>query len=134
MKKILLNITKMDTQYIDTNYVFDEFVKSDDEDYEIETNYDHGYPNKPLIPISVLKDLLDEYEGDIENGGITHIEIDHNEDHCEYEIGLFHLEIGTYVEPEPVDPIQEEINALEARIRELKNSRIVSGNDDDLPF
>lgn len=134
MEKILLNITKMDTQYIDTNYVFDEFVKSEDEDYEIETNYDHGYPNKPLIPISVLKDLLEEYAGDIENGGITHIEIDHNEDHCEYEIGLFHLEIGTYVEPEPKDPIQEEIELLERRIKSLKNKQLELGQDDDLPF
>jgi len=135
MKHILLNITKIETQHIDTNYEFDNFVKSELEDYEIDYNYVHGYPNSSLMNIKELRDLLLEFDDEIESGEITHIDIDYNEDHQEYEIGLFKLEVseGERELPE-VDPIQEEIDALEARIKELKNRRIAEYDDDDLPF
>ena len=135
MKTILLNITKMDTQHIDTNYEFDNFVRSEDEDYEIDYNYVHGYPNASLMNIKDLQILLQEFDEEIQRGEITHIDIDYNEDHQEYEICLFKLEVneGERELPE-VDPVQEEIDALEARIKELKNRRIIEYNDDDLPF
>jgi hypothetical protein len=125
----------MDTQYIDTNYEFDNFVKSEDEDYEIDYNYVHGYPNASLMNIKGFRDLLLEFNDEIESGEITHIDIDYNEDHQEYEISLFKIEVSEEDREIPeVDPFQEEIDALEARIRELKNRRIQEGNDDDLPF
>jgi len=135
METILINITKVETQYIQTNYVLDEFINNEDEDYEIDTNYIHGYPNSSLMPINELKELLQNFEEEIESGEITHIDIDYNEDHQEYEICLFKLEVSNEERETPkIDPIQEEIDALEARIRELKNRRIQEGMDDDLPF
>jgi hypothetical protein len=135
MKNILLNITKMDTQYIDTNYEFDNFVKSEDEDYEIDYNYVHGYPNASLMNIKGFRDLLLEFNDEIESGEITHIDIDYNEDHQEYEISLFKIEVSEEDREIPeVDPIQEEIDALEARIKKLKNQQIQLGDLDDLPF
>jgi hypothetical protein len=135
MKNILLNITKMDTQYIDTNYEFDNFVKSEDEDYEIDYNYVHGYPNASLMNIKGFRDLLLEFNDEIESGEITHIDIDYNEDHQEYEISLFKIEVSEEGREIPeVDPIQEEIDALEARIKKLKNQQIQLGDLDDLPF
>ena len=135
MKNILLNITKQHSQYIDTNYEFDNFVRSEDEDYEIDYNYVHGYPNASLMNVKELRDLLQEFTDEIESGEITHIDIDYNEDHQEYEIGLFKVEISEEEKELPeVDPIQEEIDALEARIKELKNRRISEYDEDDLPF
>lgn len=134
METILLNITKVETQYIDTNYALDEFVKSEDEDYEIDSNYVHGYPNASLMPIKDLQLLLQEYDNEIQRGDLTHIDIDYNEDHQEYEIGLFKLEISNEEREIPVvDPVQEEIDALEARIKELKNRR-EEDKYEDLPF
>jgi hypothetical protein len=133
MKKILIDITKVETQYIDTSYVLETFANSDEEDFEIEDNYIHGYPQNPLMSIKDLQLLLQEYDDEIQRGEITHIEISHHDDHNEYEIGLFHLVVGTIKEPEPVDPIQEEIDALESRIKELKNRR-EEDKYEDLPF
>jgi len=135
MKTILLNITKMDTQHIDTNYEFDNFVRSEDENYEIDYNYVHGYPNASLMNIKDFRVLLQEFDDEIQSGEITHIDIDYNEDYQEYEISLFKVEVneGERELPE-VDPIEEEIKALESRIRELKNKKIQYGDDDDLPF
>ena len=135
MKTILLNITKMDTQHIDTNYEFDNFVRSEDENYEIDYNYVHGYPNASLMNIKDFRVLLQEFDDEIQSGEITHIDIDYNEDHQEYEISLFKVEVneGERELPE-VDPIEEEIKALESRIRELKNKKIQYGDYDDLPF
>jgi hypothetical protein len=125
----------MDTQYIDTNYEFDNFVKSEDEDYEIDYNYVHGYPNASLMNIKGFRDLLLEFNDEIESGEITHIDIDYNEDHQEYEISLFKIEVSEEGREIPeVDPIQEEIDALEARIKKLKNQQIQLGDLDDLPF
>jgi hypothetical protein len=135
MKNILLNITKMDTQYIDTNYEFDNFVRSEDENYEIDYNYVHGYPNASLMNIKDFQVLLQEFDDEIQSGEITHIDIDYNEDHQEYEICLFKVEVSEDKRELPeVDPVQEEIDALEARIRELKNKKIQYGDLDDLPF
>jgi len=135
MKNILLNITKMDTLYIDTNYEFDNFVRCELENYEIDYNYVHGYPNASLMNIKELQNLLKEFNDEIESGEITHIDIDYNEDHQEYEICLFKLEISNEERELPlIDPIEEEIKALESRIRELKNKKIQYGDYDDLPF
>jgi len=135
MKNILLNITKVETQYIDTNYEFDNFVRSEDENYEIDYNYVHGYPNASLMNIKDFRVLLQEFDDEIQSGEITHIDIDYNEDHQEYEISLFKVEVSEDKRELPeVDPVQEEIDALEARIRELKNRRILDNTDDDLPF
>ena len=113
MKTILLNITKMDTQHIDTNYEFDNFVRSEDENYEIDYNYVHGYPNASLMNIKDFRVLLQEFDDEIQSGEITHIDIDYNEDYQEYEISLFKVEVneGERELPE-VDPIEEEIKAL----------------------
>ncbi len=135
MKKILLNITKVETQYLQTNYEFDEFVNNEDEDYEIDANYVHGYPNASLMNVKDLQILLQEFDEEIQRGEITHIDIDYNEDHQEYEVGLFKLEVNEGKREMPiVDPIQEEIDALESRIKELKHRRISEYDDDDLPF
>lgn len=135
MKNILLNITKTNTHYIDTNYEFDNFVRSEDENYEIDYDYVHGYPNASLMNVKELRDLLQEFDDEIESGEVTHIDIDYNEDYQEYEIGLFKLEVSEGVRELPkVDPIQQEIDALESRLRELKNQRIREGDYDDLPF
>jgi hypothetical protein len=125
----------MDTQYIDTNYEFDNFVRSEDENYEIDYNYVHGYPNASLMNIKDFQVLLQEFDDEIQSGEITHIDIDYNEDHQEYEICLFKVEVSEDKRELPeVDPVQEEIDALEARIRELKNKKIQYGDLDDLPF
>jgi hypothetical protein len=134
MKTILLNITKMDTQHIDTNYEFDNFVRSEDENYEIDYNYVHGYPNASLMNIKDFQVLLQEFDDEIQRGEITHIDIDYNEDHQEYEISLFKVEVSEDERELPeVDPVQEEIDALEARIKELKNRR-EEDKYEDLPF
>jgi len=135
MKNILLNITKIDTQHIDTNYEFDNFVRSEDENYEIDYNYVHGYPNASLMNIKDFQVLLQEFDDEIQSGEITHIDIDYNEDHQEYEISLFKVEVSEDKRELPeVDPVQEEIEGLERRIKYLKNQQIQLGDYDDLPF
>lgn len=137
MEKIYINATKVETQYIETNYNLEEFAKPKTEEYDIKVNYVHGYNENGLIPIKQLQALLEGIKDEIEMGEITHIDISFNEDHGEYEFATFKLEIVDPVElkEDPTDKILDmKIKALEDELRDLKNQRLRIGDDDDLPF
>jgi hypothetical protein len=130
MKVIKLLACAVEYKTIDVNYELDEFANCQSEDDFVDVTFSGYTPDGGLLSIGTFNTINEFIK---ENPDASHLSIDFNCDHGEYEIYLYRLEFDE-PKPEIKDPIEEEIKALEARLRELKNLRIQGGEDDDLPF
>jgi hypothetical protein len=131
---MLVNLIKLETHEINTAYAIDEFANCQNEDEDIDINTIHsGYQNG-LIPISTLYKLIKRIK---KQGVATHIDIDYNDDHNEYEINSFKIEIASkesselfHREKNEENDRRRRINELETELHKLRNEQKV----DDLPF
>lgn len=131
MKKFLITLDRLTTHNFDTRYVYESLVNSKNEEFDYDVHPTDGWNDNGLMPIREFRMALDSMM--LEDPEATHIEIGYNCDHEEYEFIMYKIDYEDFVEPEPVDPIQEEIELLERRIKSLKNKQLESGQD-DLPF
>lgn len=134
MKKFLITLDRLDTHYFDTSYTFENCVNSDTEEFDYNVHTTDGWNDNGLMPIVEFRKALDGIIN--EHPKATHIEIEYNCDHEEYEFIVYEITSEDFVEREPTEEekIQQEIEGLERRIKYLKNKQIELGNDDDLPF
>jgi hypothetical protein len=134
---MLVNLIKLETLYVNTNYAIEEFAKIDIEtEPGADVNVVHSDFENGLITIDRLKSILFVIDEDA-----THIDIVHNCDHGEYEISLFKLEIPKpedeeefYKERDRVNSKEQRIRELEMELRQLRNEIISLTSFDDLPF